>query len=368
MANWLQFLVGDHGSTGDDLIGTNRQSEFLPDFCSGSMVGNIVILAEFFALVVTILSQPLSANIFNDLLMISIFVQWIALTSVAVLCWLRPYLNRLAPSRALLMSYLLLLCVTLVVSELMIWVMFWSGMIASSRPEWYIYYYAQNLTVSAVINALALRYFVARHQLRLKTLAAAEARMELIKYRIRPHFLFNSMNIIASLTQRAPVRAEAAIEDMADLFRLMLDENKELVPVQSEIAVAKKYIKLEKLRLGKRLNVNWKLGTVPRSAKTPVLMLQLLLENAIHYGIEPLSDGGEISIGIKTDNDVLKISITNPNTIELKDEVAQENSAALENVRFRVKEYYDNLASVNSTNDGGNFTISVEHPAFGDVQ
>lgn len=368
MARWLQLLFGDHGSTSDELLGSNKQSEFLPDFCSGSMLGNILILAEFFALVVTILSQPLSANIFKDLLMISIFVQWIALTSVALLCWLRPYLNLLAPSRALLMSYLLLLCVTLVVSELMIWVMAWSGLIVSARPEWYFYYHAQNLTVSAVINAMALRYFVARHQLRLKTLAAAEVRMELIKYRIRPHFLFNSMNIIASLTQRAPVRAEAAIEDMADLFRLMLDENKELVPIQSEIAVAKKYIKLEKLRLDKRLNVVWKLGAVPRSAKTPVLMLQLLLETAIHYGIEPLSDSGEIGIEIDTEDDVLSISISNPGTVNLKDEVAQENSVALENVKFRLQEYYGKLASVDSRTGEGKFTVCVKHPAFGDIQ
>ena len=367
MANWLRLLFGDHGPVSDELPDSKKPSEFLPDFCSGSMVGNVLILAEFFALVVTILSQPLSANIFKDLLLISIFVQWIALTSVALLCWLRPYLNRLAPSRALLMSYLLLLSVTLVVSELMIWVMVWSDMIASPRPDWYIYYHAQNLTVSAVVNALALRYFVARHQLRLKTLAAAEARMELIKYRIRPHFLFNSMNIIASLTQRAPVRAEAAIEDMADLFRLMLDENKELVPIQSEISVAKKYIKLEKLRLEKRLNVTWKLGVIPRSAKTPVLMLQLLLENAIHYGVEPLEDDGEIGIEIETEDDVLSISISNPCAVKLKDEVSQENSLAMENVKFRVNEYYGSSASVHCNSDAEIFTICVKHPAFGDI-
>jgi len=265
---------------------TDADTGILPNFCRGEMVLNITILAEFLAIIFVILTPPLTSNIFQDLLLISLFVQWIALMSVSALCLARPYLNRLAENRALLFTYAMLLCITLVVGELSLWLLATSGYLLSAQPEWKLQFHAQNLIVSAIINAMVLRYFVARDQLRRTTLATERTRAQILRHRIRPHFLFNSMNIIASLTQQAPVKAEAAIEDMADLFRLMLDDSKDLMPVQSEIKIARKYLKLEKLRLEQRLSANWTVRGVTRPAKTPVLMLQLLLENAIRHGIE----------------------------------------------------------------------------------
>lgn len=337
----------------------------IPDFCRGEMVLNVVVLAQFVAIIFTIVTPRLTASIFADLFLISIFIQWIALMSVSALCLARPYLNHLPERRALLMAYLLLLCITWLVGELALWILATFELVSSARPSWYGYFHAQNLTLSAIINALALRYFVARHQLRLKTQSEERVRAEILRQKIRPHFLFNSMNIIASLTQRAPVRAEAAIEDVAELFRLMLDETKDLVPLHSEIRLARKYIKLEKLRLEQRLNVNWHVDSVPRTVKTPVLILQLLLENAVSHGIEQLPEGGDIdiSVGMSEDEKHLLMEVANP-LPERQWEGGPEHGSALDNIRLRLRDHYGDEASLKIEKDTGRFRVIISHPAW----
>ena len=274
-------------------------------------------------------------------------------------------MNRLSERRALLMAYLLLLSVTWLVGEFSLWMLATFGYISSARPDWYVYFHAQNLVVSAIINAFAMRYFVARHQLRLKTQSEERARAEILRQRIRPHFLFNSMNIIASLTQRAPSKAETAIEDMSELFRLMLDDSKDLVPVHNEIKVARKYIKLEKLRLEQRLNVNWDIRSVPRAAKTPVLILQLLLEIAVHYGIEQLPDGGDINVSVRLEpGDRLGISMDSPLPADSADEDPAEG-AALDNIRLRLSDHFGDAAFVGIERKGDLFRVNITHPALG---
>lgn len=346
--------------------GVHQDPIFLPDFCRGEMVLNIVVLAEFLAIIFTIVIPPITTNIFHDLFLISLFLQWIALLSVCALCLARPFLNRLPDNRALLFTYAMLLCITWLVGEISLWLLAAFDYISTPRPEWHLNFHAQNLIVSAIVNAMALRYFVARDQLRKTTLATERARAEILRHRIRPHFLFNSMNIIASLTQRAPAKAEAAIEDMADLFRLMLDERKDLMPVQNEIKVARKYLKLEKLRLERRLNVKWNVGGVGRQAKTPVLMLLLLLENAIRHGIEPLPEGGDIDIDISVVDENLQVRVQNT-VLPSESGPAQEGEVALDNVRLRLRDLYGDDASIGIEQSGELFTVKIRHPAFGGV-
>ncbi len=350
-----------------NLTNLDYDKEFLPDFCNGWVIFNVMVLAELLALVISIVSQRLSTSIFKDLFLISLFVQWIGLASAASLCMSRKYLNRLPPIRAVAMAYLLLLCVAWVIGELTVWLVWVAGMTGSPRPDWYLSFHIQNLTISAIVDALALRYFLARHQLKRSALAEANAKMEVLKYRIRPHFLFNSMNIIASLTRRAPAKAEAAVEDMADVFRLMLDEAKNLVSVTNEIAVAKKYLALEKLRLERRLNVSWEIGDIPRTAKMPVLMLQLLLENAIYFGIEPSPEGGEITIKIAIRDNTLELSIGNPIPGE-KGEQEQHDSEALANIRQRLTGHYGEAATLDVAQVNSRFVVDVKLPAFGGME
>lgn len=331
------------------------------------MVLHVVVLAEFLAVVVTVIGGRMTANVFQDFFLISLFIQWIALASLAVLCAARRPLNRLPPWRAMLMALLALVCVAFVIGEATVWLLYAVGKESSPRPTWYARFHVQNLVVSAIVNWLALRYFLARHQLLQRTLSEASARSELLRYRIRRHFLFSSMNIIASLTSRAPAKAEAAIEDIADLFRSMLDESKDLAPIHNEITTARKYAKLEKLRLEDRLTVAWEIKSVPRAVKTPVLMLQLLLENAIRYGIEPFTGNNEIGIKIECIGETLHIRVENAKYPTPLDGALQPGSEAVQNLRTRLREHYGDGARLETTETEDRLITEVQHPAFGET-
>lgn len=337
---------------------------FLPNFCNGLTLLNVVVIAEMLAIVVTLVTRRISASMFEDLFLISIFVQWIALTSTAAMCGLRKYLNRLPNPRAFGMAYLLLLCITWIVGEAAVWILWLFGKTASPHPEWYAYFHIQNLSVAAIVIALALRYLMARQQLRRRTQSEARAKAQALRARLRPHFLFNSMNIIASLTRSAPTKAEAAIEDMADLFRMMLGDDENLVPVKNEIALARKYLSLEGLRLDNRLNVDWDIGKVPLRAIMPILTLQPLLENAIQHGIEALPAGGTIGVRLWEENDNIGICVTNP-TPGGAPKPKKSGPSTLDDIRQRLASHYGDSAKLAIIEDNGRFTVTVTLPMRG---
>jgi len=349
------------------LVTAGDDAHFLPNFCRGRAIGGIVLIAELLAIVITLVTRRISTNLFQDLLLVSLFVQWIALSGAATLCVARRFLDGLPNSRALGFAYLLLLGAVLVVSEAAVWVMWLAGMVSSPRPEWYAYFHIQNFTVAAIIDALALRYFLARHQLRQRTLSEARAKIEVLRSRIRPHFLFNTMNIIASLIRSAPDKAETAVVDMADLFRTMLGDSENLVPVSNEIAIAKKYLDIEALRLDNRLHVDWNVGKFPRKAVMPVLILQPLLENAIQHGIEPIPTGGVISVRLWEENDIIHILVTNPlPRLRSKSPMTPLPSEhTLDNLRLRLESHYGDAARFEITQEPERFSVAVQIPIRG---
>lgn len=338
---------------------------FLPNFCRGPIVLNVVLVAQFLAVAITALIPPLTERVFLDIFLVSLFVQWIALASISVLCVAGPFLNSLPERRALLMAYLLLLCVAWLVGECALWLLSQYDIISSARPTWYAYFHIQNLTVSAIVNALVLRYLMARHELQLQTRSVERARAEILRQKIRPHFLFNSMNIIASLTRRSPARAESAIEDMSDLFRVMVDDDDDLSPIHNDIGIARKYLKLERLRLDRRLKVHWKAQGLPRSARTPVLTLQLLLEHVVHNVVEQMSDTGEIRVTVEfNDTKELVIELAAPYPEDTPPDMI--DAAGLENVRLRLHDHYGDRAVMTVDTGGGRILIRISHPAFGE--
>jgi two-component system sensor histidine kinase AlgZ len=342
------------------------ESHFLPNFCRGRAVFGIVVIAELLAIVITLIARRITENLFQDLAMISLFVQWIALASAAVLCAARRFLNTLPNQRALGFAYLLLLAVVLAVSEAAVWVLYLTGAVGSPRPDWYAYFHIQNFTVAAILNALALRYFLARHQLRQRSLSEARARLDAARARLRPHFLFNTMNIITSLIRSAPDKAEAAVVDMADLFRSMISDTESLVPVNHEIAFAQKYLDIEALRFDTRLQVDWAIGKFPRRAVMPVLTLQPLLENAIQHGIEPSPTGGTIGVRLWEDNETLHISVTNPvPRTKSKSAAITGQERMLDNLRLRLASHYGDTATLDIQEDRDRFTATVSIPTRG---
>ncbi|MEX2163113.1 MAG: histidine kinase [Sulfuricaulis sp.] len=344
-----------------------EKTEFLPNFCTGEVVFNVVVVAEMLAIVINLIIPRnfLSPTALQDLLLVSIFIQWVALAGTAVLCYTRRYLNRLPNLPALGLAYLLLLLTTFVVSECTVWLLWGIGRIQTARPAWYADFHILNLTISAIVNGLLLRLFLAKHELTQRTMSEARAKLQALQSRIRPHFVFNSLNIIASLTRSEPAKAEAAIENMADLFRMMLSQDENLVPVKNEIDVANKYLALEALRLENRLTVNWDIGKFPRKAVMPVLTLQPLLENAIRHGIEDLATGGVVDVRLWEENDRIYIRVSNPLPQVRSRPPKTMPGQSLENIRQRFQSHYGEEATLHSTEEDGRFTVTVVLPTRG---
>ena len=148
---------------------------------------------------------------------------------------------------------------------------------------------------------MLLRYFYIQQQWRLNVQAESEARLKVLQARIRPHFLFNSMNTIASLIFSQPRQAEQVVLDLADLFRAGLRQ-RDTISLSEELALARGYLSIEAARLGDRLRINWRLADdLPLDLQIPPLVLQPLLENAVFHGIEPSQNGGVIDIVIVKD-------------------------------------------------------------------
>lgn len=323
----------------------SRDTLFLPDFCGVRMVLALMVIAELLALVLA-LGALESGDRWADLSVLSLFVQWVALTSAAALCASRRWLARVPNRAAALLSYLLLLAVTALVSEAAYWLL-QSDVVGIPLPAfWHYDFLLRSLAVSAIISAVALRYFYVQHQWKSNIESESNARIQALQSRIRPHFLFNSMNIIASLTRSRPELAEAAVVNLADLFRASLADARNRVPLHEELAMVRKYLDIEHLRLGERLRVEWDMDAVPEDALVPVLTLQPLLENAVYHGIEPLAEGGVIAIQGRDTGGIIEITLTNPVAPQGALFRPHSNHIAVDNVRERLVAYYGTKAGL----------------------
>jgi two-component system sensor histidine kinase AlgZ len=322
--------------------GEQQQDDlFLPGFCDIRMVFGVVLIAELLALVLVLAGNP--HDPWSELGIVSLFLQWIALSSAAVLCLARPVLTRVGNTAAAMSAYLLLLVITVVVSELA----FRIGPVPSYGPDFdHTGFLFRNLAVSAILGGLVLRYLYVRHQWRQQVHAEAQARVQALQARIRPHFLFNSMNSIAALTRSNAERAELAVQDLADLFRVSLRDASERVTLQEELDVAERYLRLESLRLGDRLRIEWSIERLPRQRLVPSLILQPLLENAVYHGIEPLPEGGRIAIDGGAEGRRVYIRIRNPRPKVRAGSHREGNRIALHNIRLRLELAFGDQAGV----------------------
>jgi two-component system sensor histidine kinase AlgZ len=340
---------------------TNCDDLFLPDFCAMRMVFVVVIIAELAAFVLALapLDLPLTKR-WNNLGMISLYVQWCALGSCTVLCVVRPWLCGMTNIRAGLISYALILLVIVLISELAYWFVYKPGY--GETPTWHWHFLLRNLVIGALISGPILRYFYVQNQWRRNVQAESEARLQALQSRIRPHFLFNSMNTIASLIPAEPQQAENAVENLADLFRVSLSDAREQIPLSEELNLCQRYLDIEALRLGERLQQEWDIEDLPKDALVPPLLIQPLLENAIYHGIEPLPEGGIIQIKGKLDNKQIIMVIRNPLNHHSSGTNARGNKLALENIRERLTALYGKQGQLQIESDGQFYQITIRFP------
>lgn len=331
---------------------------FLPDFCGIRMVFVVVIIAELAAIVLALapLDQTLTER-WNNLGLISLYVQWCALLSCALLCVLRRYLCRFTNSQAGVLSYILILLVIVVVSEIAYWSILHHNALGN---EWHLKFLARNVIIGVIISGPILRYFYVQHQWRRNIQAESDARLQALQSRIRPHFLFNSMNTIASLTRSQPEQAEIVVENLADLFRASLSDARQRQTLQEELDLCQGYLQIEKLRLGERLHIEWQVDDLPVDALVPALLLQPLLENAIYHGIEPRTEGGTVSVSGQCDGKQIDMVIRNP----LPKQAGQRdgNRLALENTRERLLVYFNYDASLHTDSQNNHYEVRLRFP------
>ena len=336
---------------------------FLPDFCSVRVLFVVVLSAELLAIVLS-LAQPLyTRQILFDLAMNSLFVQWIALTCVGLLCLFKHYLNQLSEQRAAIISYALILLVSLLITELAWWSLYVFPDRTAQIPSKHHYFFIiRSMSISAIIGAVVLRYLYVQHQWRKNIEAVAISQLQALQSRIRPHFLFNCMNTIASLTRKSPKLAEEAVEDLADLFRASLLEPTNLYKIGEEWNLCRHYLRIEAHRLGERLQVEWDIDTLPDDALVPPLSLQPLLENAIYHGIERLAEGGTIRIKGELMDNALTIAFSNPLPDDDKEDEHKGNKHAQENIRQRLINVFGEKSDLRIQQIDHLYTVIVSIP------
>ena len=340
--------------------GPHDEPSPLPDFCSLPVLFTLLLTGALAATVVW-----LATGDHRDVSGYSVgilFVSWLALAIVVVLCLLRPRLQRLPGHLPYLAAWLLMMPIVGVAS----WVA--HGLDAALRmglvADGALAFVRDNVLIAALLGAAILRYFYVAAQWRLRLAAVARAQVEALQARIRPHFLFNSMNTVAALIPLDPAAAERTVEDLAELFRAALGQHDGLDErgdgtLGEELALLDRYLAIEQLRLGERLRVQRELDGLPPDFPLPRLLLQPLVENAVHHGIQPLREGGVVSLRGSRDRAAIAIEIANP----LPAVPAHGGHGhGLDSVRRRVAFRYGPHAEVRAGPQGERYVVSLRLP------
>ena len=321
---------------------------FVPELCNVRVLSLLVLFGELIATVLLLAGDAVSWVRFGVL---SLFVQWVVLVSAAILCAARPYLARLSVSAGASGAFLIILLVATALSLV-------GESLLGSDYSWARV--GRSLIITAIVSGVTLRYFYVQQLLREEQASALQARIQALQSRIRPHFLFNSMNIIASLIAVDPDTAETVVEDLAALFRASLNDAGNQVPIEEELTLCRRYLRIEALRLDERLTVNWQVEPLPTDALIPLLTLQPLLENAVYHGIQQLSQGGTINIHIHYADGLIQVRVTNP--VPSSEPRGGGNRMALANIRTRLEVLYGKRAEVVGVLQGTQFVLDLRYP------
>lgn len=325
-----------------------RKSSRLPNMHNlGVNLRILVIINGLLALSALVLSDTFS-GFMTVITTISAVAQPMLLLSLLLLYISYPLLSKLGYWQGLLAIILVVLITCSGMHSLIAQLQIFDDLPSQARMLFFV----------LLLTAITLYYFNL-HQ-RAYSPAVVEARLQALQARIRPHFLFNSINAVLSLIRSQPKQAETALEDMADLFRVLMADNRDLVPLAQEIALCRQYLALEKLRLDERLIIQWQIDDMPPDALIPPLVLQPLLENAVYHGIEPLAAGGTITIQIYTKRNEVHVVLSNPYSTHNNHHIG--NKMALKNIKERLTLHFDLEATLKSKESNGEYQVHITLP------
>lgn len=320
----------------------------LPNFCNLGVMLRSLLVVNVMLVAFAVIRAPNTDTVWFEFLVFAGFGEPVLMVSLVVLCAARKWLHAMGYVGAL---------AALVTFELAITWLFYAAsanLALDRRPIGY----PQVAFLVLFVTAVTIAYFDLRA--RALTPAIAEARIQALQARIRPHFLYNSINAVLSLIRSEPRRAERALEDLADLFRVLMADNRTLAPLANEVQLVRQYLALEELRLGDRLRVTWRTDTMPGDALVPPLILQPLVENAVYHGIEPSDAGGEIEIEVALVGGQLVMELKNP--FPGGGRHSAGNRMAIVNIRERLQLHYDAEASMRSEVKDGTYKVTIRIP------
>ena len=343
----------------------SSRASFLPDLCGLRALFTVVIAGELLAFALTLARGADGLDALTELALLSLYIQWIGLSAAATLCLLRRQLARLGERLEASLAYGLVLLVALLLAEVAWWLMTPFGAELPLLQISHASLLLRSLGITAMVAAVVLRYFYVQHHWRERTAAAAAAQLQALQARIRPHFLFNCMNTIASLIRANPAAAERAVEDLSDLLRASLASTQPMVSLEAEFTLVRRYLAIEALRLGGRLQVVWELPVLPPGLEVPQLSLQPLVENALRHGIEPLPAGGVVRIGAALSGGQLRLSVSNPRPPADRLE-AHGNRLAQDNLRQRLQARYGEAAGLQIDDSAGEYLATMTIPCQAD--
>jgi len=336
-------------------------AQWLPVFCQPPVVFATMLLAQAVVFVAFLAPGDVSGGGWKALSTGTLLAQWIALTTVAELCLLRPRLLQMRPSVALFS----LLGIVALTSFTLAWLAFrvdhglGIGLTPMLDRENRFVFGA--VIIALLIAAAGLRYSYVHVQWKAQVQAQARAEISALTARIRPHFLFNSMNTIAGLVREDADLAEQVIEDLADLFRAALAAGEKSHALERELELCRRYLAIEALRLGERLSVEWKIDALPAGLQVPPLLLQPLVENAVYHGIQPLPAGGCVRISAFIEGATLIMQVENPRPDPARTRPGG-HGLAQENVRQRLAFVFAGRARLEVVERPGYYGVRVQIP------
>ena len=333
-------------------IRQNDSTDLLPDFRNLGVIARVLVTVNAIALCAAVYAAPTLHSALGRFIEDAAFLEPLLFVEVAVLFALSRQLGRLPYVAGCATIVLLVAALAALYESTLSNVL--QGSAAPPAPATPL----RSAFFAAVIAGGLLGYF--NLLVKAYSPALAEARLQALQSRIRPHFLFNSLNAVLALIRRDPKRAERTLEDLADLFRSLMGDARHFVRLSDEIALLERYAEIEQLRLGERLRITWELDAAPSDALLPPMVLQPLLENAVYHGVEPGTGTGEVLVRIERRGERVHATIENPH-LEAGNQRAG-NRMALDNIRERLALFFDAEASIATQTANGRYRVDIEIP------
>jgi two-component system, LytTR family, sensor histidine kinase AlgZ len=329
-------------------------ADLIPDFCGGGALLTQAFVLQLVAFALTLAGDARGGDAVARLMMLTIYLQWIGVISAGLLCWARSWLAVARPAVVFLVCWGMLVAVVVLMSDLGYLVVVelrWAEFLpAESRLE----FIARHSFIAGVVSLGMLRYYWTRNQWEQNVKAEGEARYQALNARIKPHFLFNSLNSVAQLIHSRPNDAEDMVVDLSELFRASLEKRGQLGTLAEELDLCRAYMRIEQVRLSEKLQVEWDVPEELLDWELPMLVIQPLIENAVHHGVSRMTQSGVIRVTIRKVSRQLVIEVENPipsEDVEGEQATRRGNHIAVDNIAQRLTLIYGDRAKLEMGKD-----------------